>query len=590
MSADLTNKEIARALKQTADLIDLTGGNAFRARAFAGAARAVETEETSVAEMAAEGSLGEVRGIGKGIASDIAALLETGTLELRDELLATLPPGLPEVLRVKGLGTKKVRAVWQELGVTSLEDLERVAQTGQLAQLAGFGKKTEENVLRQIAVVKRFRGRVHLAHAVDAVAPLTEAIRAQASAARVGIAGEIRRACNTVSEAVVVTAAPDAALAAALAAHAAPDPEAPLDAPGDLADARYGRVAFRGHLPGGLALTVVQAEPDAFGTALWAWTGAGAYREQFLQQHGPPDAFADEASLFAAAGLPPLPPELREGQDEWDRTPDGLFRPGGTPALVTTADLRGAIHNHSTYSDGAHTLAEMAEAARQMGLGYFGIADHSRSLKIAHGLSIAEIRRQRKEIDQLNAQYAADGADFRLFHGSEVDILEDGRLDYPNEVLAELDYVVASVHTHFGMTQDVATARLIRAIEHPLTDVLGHPTGRILLRREGYPIDHEKVLDACARCGVAVELNASPYRLDLDWTWLRAARARGVLVAINPDAHSTDGLADVRWGVAAARKGGLTAEGCLNALDAAAFAAWLAARRERTRKDGSEAA
>ena len=221
----------------------------------------------------------------------------------------------------------------------------------------------------------------------------------------------------------------------------------------------------------------------------------------------------------------------------------------------------------------------MAEAARQMDLGYFGIADHSRSLTIAHGLSVAELRRQREEIGQLNAQYAADGADFRIFHGSEVDILEDGSLDYPDDVLAELDYVVASVHTHFGMSEEAATARLIRAIEHPMTDVLGHPTGRILLRREGYPVDHEAVLDACARCGVAVELNASPYRLDVDWTWIAAARARGVLVAINPDAHSTDGLADVRWGVAAARKGGLTADGCLNALTADAFAAWLAARR-----------
>ena len=567
-----TNKAIARVLKQTADLIDLTGGNAYRARAFASAARAAETEEASVAEMALEGSLAEVRGIGTGLMRDVVALVETGTLELRDELLAALPPGLPEVLRVKGLGTKKVRAVWQNLGVTSLEDLERVAQTGELATLSGFGKKTAENVLRQIAVVKQFRGKVHLAQAVEAVSPLTGALREQAGTGPVGIAGDIRRACNTVSEAVVVAVASDDALAAVLGAHAADDPDAALSAPDGLTEARFGRVVFRGHLPGGLALTVVQADPGAFGTALWGWTGSAEHRAQLVDRHGQPGAFAEEADLFAAAGLSPIPPELREGQREWDR-------PAGAPALLTTADLRGSIHNHSTYSDGAHSLAEMAEAARSMGLAYFGIADHSRSLTIAHGLSIDELRRQREEVDRLNAQYQADSVDFRLFHGSEVDILEDGSLDYPDDVLAELDYVVASVHTHFDMDRAQATARLVRAVGHPLTDVLGHPTGRILLRREGYPIDHEAVLDACARCGVAVELNASPYRLDVDWAWLGAARERGVLVAINPDAHSIDGLADVRWGVAAARKGALTPDGCLNALSADAFAAWLADRR-----------
>ena len=248
------------------------------------------------------------------------------------------------------------------------------------------------------------------------------------------------------------------------------------------------------------------------------------------------------------------------------------------PELIRTKDLLGTVHNHTTASDGAHSLREMCDAARGRGLSYFGVCDHSRSLQIAHGLSVPELDEQIEAVRQLNDDYAAQGVDFRVFSGSEVDILTDGTMDFPDDVLARLDLVVASVHTGFNMTEAQATARIVRAVSNPHVDVLGHPTGRLLLRREGYPLDHEAVLDACAEHGVAVELNASPWRLDIDWSFVRAARQRGVLVSINPDAHSTDGLDVTPWGVASAQKGGLTAEGSLTSKSADELAEWLGAR------------
>ena len=265
---------------------------------------------------------------------------------------------------------------------------------------------------------------------------------------------------------------------------------------------------------------------------------------------------------------------MREDDGELDAAADDTL-----PQLITVGDLRGTLHNHSTYSDGAHTLRQMAEAARAMGLEYFGVCDHSRSLQIANGLSIERLREQAEEVRALNAAFAADGGPpFRIFHGSECDILRDGSLDYPDDVLAELDFVVASIHSHFNMTEDEATERLIRAAEHPHVAILGHLTGRLLLSREGYPVDHSRVIAACAAHGVAIEVNANPYRLDIDWRYVREATAQGVPIAINPDAHAIDGLEDVQWGVAVARKGWLTPAQCLNAKSADDFAAWLSAR------------
>ncbi|MEO1075863.1 MAG: helix-hairpin-helix domain-containing protein [Bacteroidota bacterium] len=557
----MTNKALARPLKDTAALIELTGGNPFRARAFASAARTLERMDEPAADLT-RAELTAVRGIGKSIAGDVRELVETGTLAVRDELLATLPPELPDVLRVKGLGPKKVRRLWQDLGVTSLDDLEAAAVAGRIADLDGFGAKTQDTILAQIDTLRTYQGRRHFATAHADVAPLLAALREADGVTAVEPAGAFRRALETVGEVGLVTTGDADAVRAVLDAQGCT---------GAQTDAAF----FEGALPDGLALVVHHTEPERLAVELWARTGSPEHVAAFVEAHGQPDEADTEAAIYERAGLAVVPPELREGTDELQRAAAGSL-----PDLITLADLRGSLHNHSTYSDGAHTLRAMAEAARASGLTYFGICDHSRSLKVANGLSIERLREQIAEVRVLNAEYEADGVDFRVFSGSEVDVLKDGSLDYPDEVLAELDLVVASVHTHFSMTEAEATERIVRAVSHPHVHILGHPTGRLLLRREGYPLDYAAVIEACAAHGVALELNANPYRLDLDWRYVRAATDAGVLVAINPDAHSIEQLDLIRWGVAVARKGGLTAAQCLNAMGRDAFAAWLVAKGE----------
>ena len=549
----MTNKAVARHLKLTADLVELTGGNPFRARAYASGARAVDRLDVPVATLAADGELATVQGIGKGLVAEIGELLATGTLASTESLLQALPPGLPEVLRVKGLGVKKVRALWQDAGVASLEDVEAAAASGRLAELPGFGAKTVENILAAVEQLKAYRGKAHLRDAVEAA--LGARARLRAAGLRADLAGPVRRQCNVVGRVDLVAGGAPDAVAAALGGGTAH---------GDRVEAP---------LPLGLPLVVWSAEASAYGRVLFERTGPAAHVEAVAARAALEDV-ADEDDVYRAAGLSPIPSPLRD-DDHWL----GVAARGPIPDLVRTEDLRGTVHNHTTASDGAHTLREMCDGARERGLGYFGVCDHSRSLQIAHGLSLDEMAEQLERVRLLNEAYADEGADFRVFAGSEVDVLADGSLDYPDELLARLDVVVASVHQGFAMTEDEATARVVAAVSHGLVDVLGHPTGRLLLRREGYPLDHAAVLDACAQHGVAVELNANPWRLDLDWRFVRAATDRGVLVSINPDAHAVDGLDDVRWGVASAQKGGLTARQSLTSKTADELAAWVAARR-----------
>ena len=559
----MTNKKIASVLKDTASLLVLTGGNPFRARAFESAARTLERMEEPAEDMLADGTLTGVKGIGDGLAAQILELTERGSFGLRDELLEAIPSGLHDVLRVKGLGAKKVRRLWQELDVTSLESLEEVAQTGRLADLDGFGKKTQDNILANIQQLNAYRQRRRYADALEEALPVLEKLRAVPAVQRAELSGDLRRNLETVGEARLIAAATDV--------------EAVREALGLEGEAvsTTSEYVLEGTLPDGLMLRVRVVPPERFGTAWWSDTGSEAHLKAFKQEIELPDVHADEAKVFSQAGLAFIPPELREGRGEIEAARDGRL-----PELITVDDLRGVLHNHSTYSDGAHSLQDMAEAARQMGFAYFGICDHSQSLSIANGLSPADVRAQHEEIERLNAQYAeAGGAPFRIFHGIESDILDDGSLDYPDDVLDLFDFVVASVHSGFNMDEAAMTERIVRAVASPFTTILGHATGRLLLSREGYAIDHERVIAACAQQGVAIELNANPYRLDLDWRWVRRATEQGILIAINPDAHATDQLGYMRWGVAVARKGWLTAAQCLNAKPPPDFAAWLEARK-----------
>jgi len=551
----MTNKDIASVLQQTADLIELTDGNPHRARAFSRAARALGDLNGPVADRLDAGTLTDVGGVGDAMAGHIADVLRTGTFDLHDELQNAVPPGLLEVMRVKGLGTKRTRRLWQELDITSLDQLETAAETDQITSLSGFGAKTQQNILENVRQLRAYDAQWRYADAWSAVAPLLETVRTFDEVHQAELTGALRRHLETVEQAEMIVAVDDEAAF-----------ERRLD---DVLAASVHREDGRltGSLAEGVPLQVHLTPPSAFGTNLWRTTGAPPHREAFEAAHGPPAAHATEDAVFAAADLPAIPPELREGTGELDAAARNAL-----PSLLTVDHLHGCLHNHSTYSDGSHSLREMAEATRTLGFSYFGICDHSQSLQIASGLSPEEVREQHDAVQALNDTF---GDDFHVFHGIESDILRDGSLDYDDDILALLDFVVASVHTGFSMTEDEATERVIRAVRNPHTRILGHPTGRLLLVREGYPLDHERVIEACAEHDVAIELNANPYRLDLDWRWVRRATDAGVLIAINPDAHATDELEYVKWGVAVARKGWLSAGQCLNAKSLADFRTWI---------------
>jgi DNA polymerase (family X) len=563
----MTNRNIARILKETAALIELTGGNTFRARAFESAARTIDSLEESVAQKSAAGRLTEIAGIGAGLAAQIGEVLERGSFDLRDELLEKVPAGLLQVLRVKGLGVKKVKVLWERLGIISLDGLEAAANEGRIAGLEGFGKKTEQKIADEIARIRLYLLKRRYFQALPVAEALRDELRGVPDVFRAEISGEIRRKLEVVSEIELVVAAHHAERFEEAVGQIVPVSRPSPDS--------SGRMVI-GELPDSFPIRIHVCEPADFGRVLWETTGSEAHVARIAGSLGDV-SFAEETDIFDHLGIPFIEPELREDTGEVEAANEDRL-----PRLIDVADLRGSLHNHSNYSDGSNTLLEMAEATRSRGLSYFGICDHSRSLVIANGMPIERALKQREEVERLNASFAANGSEpFRVFWGIESDILSDGSLDYPEDVLAKFDLIVASVHQGFNMTEKEATERLIAAVRNPFTTILGHMTGRLLLSREGYPVDHAAVIDACAEEGVAIELNANPHRLDMDWRWIRYATDRGVLIAINPDAHLIAELDLVEFGVAVARKGWLTAAQCLNALDLPAFEAWLAAHRAR---------
>jgi len=554
----MTNKQIAKSLQEVADLLELTGGNPFRARAFANAARLLQRLPEQVKDLATAGALTGVQGIGSGLAKDIEVLLDTGSLPQRAELVAKLPPGLPELLQIKGLGVKKVRSLWQSLGITSVGELAVAARENRLVNAEGFGKKSQEQLLESTLRLESYRAQRRYATVYRMLMPLLDALEQQSGIEVCVMTGDFRRKMPTISElAVLIQATSEAVIAPAFEAIGIPVRQTNPH-------------TWRFNLEDGFEVEVVWIPEAAFGTECLVRTGPQRFVEAMIQKMGGLPEVEVEEKLFQRAGLAFVSPELRDLASalSWAET-------NTLPKLIEVSDLRGTLHNHSTYSDGAHSLEKMAETARHLGLEYYGACDHSRSLAVANGMSIERVMEQQREIADRNAAYAAKGTNFRIFSGIESDILNDGSLDYPDEVLASFDLVVASIHNGFNMTEAVATQRLITAIENPYTTILGHPTGRLLLAREGYPVHHHKIIDACAANGVAIELNANPYRLDLDWAWIPYALEKGVFIAINPDAHSIEGLQDVFWGIEVARKAGLTTDLCLNAMDRFAFEHWL---------------
>ncbi len=557
------NQDIARLLKETAALIEITGGNAFRARAFARASRVIGGLEEEAARLAATGSLETLSGVGAGLAEQIREIIDRGSFDLYETLRADIPPGLPDLLRIKGLGARKVRRLWRELDIASIEELEQAAVSGRLADVSGFGPKMQATILENIRLLKQYEGRLRYDEALDKALRCMEAIRGLNEALEVRLAGALRRNLDTVDciELAIAANIPEQARRALAGWRTSEEKQT---------DGTY---VLHATLDDGFPLRMYVAAPEQYGTTLWRATGSAAHVAAVQGRCNLPRKAPSEQALFEAANLPFVDPAIRENTGEIEAADRNEL-----PDLIAYEDIRGTLHNHSAWSDGKHTLRQMTEAALERGYSYYGVCDHSRSLAIANGLSVERVHEQQKEIRELNKAY---GDRLRVFSGTECDILSDGSLDYPDDALATFDLVVAAIHTRFEMSEKEATERLIRAIENPYTMILAHPTGRLLLRREGYPIHHEKVIDACAANGVALELNANPYRLDIDWRWIRYATDRGVPISINPDAHAIRQLDYMKIGVLVARKGWLAPEQCLNARSVEDFSSWLDQKRSR---------
>ncbi len=546
---------VVKLLREYAQRTALRGGNPYRAKAYSRAADSLAALAVPLPVLIEEGRLTEIPGVGDAIAEIITKLYRTGTHPSLEKLRKEFPAGVLELLTVPGLRPEKVLRLYKDLDISSLAELETAAKQDRIKKAKGLGAALQAKILQNLALAKSGEGRVHLHRA----AALLEHAKVSLQKARpdlkhITFAGDFRRGCELVADLALVAEAPRAE-------------QRPADVDS-----------------GGLRVHLTDRKH--FGATLLHATGSAEHVEQLSalaeQQGMKLDAnglrkgrrlvAAKEQDIYDALGLPFIEPELREGRGEIERALNGKL-----PKLVTDQDLHGIMHCHTDASDGTETLERMAQATRKRGFQYFGVADHSKSAHYAGGLSLEQIKAQHREADRLNRKY---GTDFHILKGIESDILADGSLDYPDDVLESFDFVVASIHGRFKLDRRAQTERLLRAIANPYTTMVGHMTGRQLQRRPGYEVDIEEVLRACARHDVAVEINAHPWRLDLDWRWHQAALEFGCMMSINPDAHSIAELDHMHWGVEMARKGGVPASRVLNAMSLADIRRYLRQRRQ----------
>ena len=578
----MDSRTAAHTLTRIAALLELRGESRFRTRAYETAAKAVlALDVDDIAPLHRSGRLAALKGVGPATLSVLDDLVQFGESDFLARLQEDTPEGLIEMMRVPGLGTAKIHAIHAALGVESLRELEDAARDGRLATIKGFGAKTAEKILKGIAFLKATGALVLYPHALAEARRLVGAVREHPDVVRAEIAGSLRRRREVIRDVDIVAAC-----------RARPETVAASfgHAPGVVEMTGSGERSVTIRFVDGTLLDLRCVLPEELGVALWRATGSGEHvravearladrglriaGDALVDAAGTRVPTPDEESLYAAAGIPFVAPEMRESGDEVAVAADGAL-----PRLLARDDIRGVLHCHSQYSDGAATIAEMADAARERGWSYVGISDHSQSAFYAGGLSADQISRQHEEIDEINARRS----DVRVLKGIEADILPCGRVDYEEAVLDSFDYVICSVHSRFGMNEAQMTERVLKALDDPHVTILGHPTGRLLLTREPYALDIEAVLEKAAEGGVAVELNADPHRLDLDWRHLRRAKERRVMVEIGPDAHSTHGLDNVEIGVGIARKGWLEPGDVLNALPAEGVLERARRRREGAR-------
>ncbi|MEO6525830.1 MAG: DNA polymerase/3'-5' exonuclease PolX [Gemmatimonadaceae bacterium] len=573
-------RSAAHVLSQIAAHLELRGESTFKSRAYEQAASALLALDTDdLAPLVRDGTLAATRGLGPATLGVVRDLIATGDSAYLEELRASTPSGLLELLRIPGLGTAKIRTLHESLGIDSVESLEAAARDGRIAALPRYGLKTAQKILNGIAFL-RTRGSLQLfPHVAVEGARLLAMVRAHPDISGAEHAGSLRRHNETVRDVDIVAACTGSPSEVASSFARGPG----------VREARgAGTASVSLEYVDGTRLDLHCVTPESFAIALWRATGSVEHLtdvgarlaergfaldgDRLVDERHASVPISDESALYERAGLAYVPPELREGRGEVTAAANGCI-----PTLLEPGDIRGVLHCHSTWSDGKATIAQMADAARDRGWSYIGITDHSQAAFYAGGLSRERVLLQHDEIDALNAART----DVRILKGVESDILADGALDYDAALLDRFDYVIGSVHSRFSMDRAAMTARVLRALDDPHLTILGHPTGRRLLSREGYAIDLDAVLEKAGAGGVAVELNADPHRLDLDWRHIPAARAHGAMIDIGPDAHSPGGLDHMATGVGIARKGGLSARDVLNAQSVEDVLAFARARRAR---------
>ena len=555
----MTTEEIAHALKLTAQLMELHEENPFKIKSIANAAYKLDKTDIDLQGKSLE-ELEKIEGIGKGIAAKINELQSTGHLNELTEMVTKTPLGVIDMLRIKGIGPKKVGQLWRELEIESIGELLYACNENRLITLKGFGAKTQAAVKTQIEFFKSNIGKFHYASVEKFAMDLVDVLKKKYKTEFVSLTGAMRRKFDIIEEVEI------------LIAHSG---EISFDESENKLEVKVKIIScteetFYNKLFETTATVehLMQLNNHKSDVTLSATEGRSSRAESRDEGHHR----KSEEEIYKSFNLQYIEPELREGLNEIE-----LAKENKIPKLIELADLKGILHNHSTYSDGMNTLKEMAEYCKELGYEYLGICDHSQSAFYAEGLKPDRVLTQHAEIETLNKKLAP----FKIFKGIESDILYDGNLDYPDEVLKSFDFIVASVHSNLKMNEEKATSRLLKAIENPYTTILGHPTGRLLLSRPGYPIDHKKIIDAYAANGVVIELNAHPYRLDIDWRWIPYCLEKGVKVSINPDAHEKSGYHDMYYGTNVARKGMLTKEMCFNSLSLSEIETYFNKRNAR---------
>jgi len=582
--------QVAEVLVKIATLLELKGENPFKSRAYQNAARTIEALSEPLDKLVAEARLAELKGIGEALQQKITELVTTGRLQYYEDLKAATPPGLVAMLDIPGLGPKKIKALLDELGIETGEQLEQGCKGGKIAGLKGFGEKTQTNILEGINRRRSYASRHLLSDALQQAEPLLEALRSHPDVIRCSTAGSLRRHRDVIGDIDL------------LASSKQPTEviEFFTSQPGIVKVLAKGETKSSVLLEGGIQSDLRVVSDSEYASALMYFTGSKEHnivmrqraidRGLRLNEYGlfrsneetrDPKLLVKcrtEEDIFEKLGLNYIPPELREDMGEIAQAEKGPL-----PRLIEWTDLKGSLHNHSTWSDGHQRPEEIAETMRELGLAYWGITDHSKSSFQANGLDAVRVGQQLKEIASINAGLAKEGTDFRLLTGTEVDILTNGKLDFPDDLLAKLDVVIASIHTSFTQSEAETTKRLIGAAENPFVHMLGHLTGRLLLEREPYKVDHRAVIDACAETGTWIELNAHPMRFDMDWRWWPYAKSKGVKCVINCDAHRFEHAGFLRLGAGIARKGWLTKEDVVNTLPLKALMKELGKKRAKAR-------